>query len=159
MPQAQTPPSPEALAQAMASLDTAHVQSLYESVCGLLRILTLGEQEFAPAGGALKYNGLDFQSIGYLADHPGAMAVELAQFLDVAPTTITSTLDRLERRGLIKRERPPENRRSVSLSLTPEGEAVRAEMLKYDHRNMSLMLAALTPSSPDRHSARLLWRP
>jgi DNA-binding MarR family transcriptional regulator len=126
----------------------AEVQSLYESVCTLLRILTVGEKTFAPAGGRIKYNGLDFQTIGFVGRAPGCMATELAQFLDVAATTATSTVDRLVKRGLLLRNRPEDNRRAVALSLSPLGQEVFDSMVAQDMQNMALMLQVL--SKPER---------
>lgn len=44
------------------------------------------------------------------------------------PSTLTSVLDRLERRGLVRRELTPDDRRSFTVALTEPGEAVAAEV-------------------------------
>jgi DNA-binding MarR family transcriptional regulator len=130
----------------MKQPDAAQTESLHDSVCTLLRILTVAETEFAPADGKMKYSGLDFQSIGFIGRNAGCMASELAQFLDVAPTTATSTVDRLVKRGLVNRERPEDNRRAVALSLTASGLQMFEVMVNHDMRNMQLMLGALRDS-------------
>jgi DNA-binding MarR family transcriptional regulator len=48
---------------------------------------------------------------------------ELARELQLDAGALTRTLDRLEAKGLCKRERSTEDRRVVHLALTPEGEA------------------------------------
>lgn len=50
----------------------------------------------------------------------------LARELRTDPGAMTRTLDRLEAKGLCRRERSTEDRRVMHLSLTPEGEAATA---------------------------------
>lgn len=47
---------------------------------------------------------------------------EIAQLLGVAKSAITKTVDRLEDRGLLARERDPEDRRTVYARLTGRGQ-------------------------------------
>ena len=51
---------------------------------------------------------------------------ELARELQLDAGALTRTLDRLEAKGLCRRERSTEDRRVVHLALTPEGEAAAA---------------------------------
>lgn len=51
---------------------------------------------------------------------------ELAREMQIDPGALTRTLDRLEAKGLCKRERSTVDRRVVHLSVTPEGAAVTA---------------------------------
>jgi DNA-binding MarR family transcriptional regulator len=122
------------------------VQQLYEATCALLKILTVGEDMFAPAGGKIKYNGTDFQAIGFIGRAPGCMATQLSQFLAVPATTTTSTIDRLVKQGLVLRTRPEDNRRAVSLQLTAEGVATFEAMVSHDMQSMRMMLGVLTPA-------------
>jgi len=48
--------------------------------------------------------------------------VDIASTLTVAKSAITKTVDRLEERGLLRRERDPADRRAVYAALTPAGE-------------------------------------
>lgn len=50
----------------------------------------------------------------------------LARDLQVDPGALTRTLDRLEAKGLCRRERSADDRRVVHLTLTPEGETAAA---------------------------------
>jgi DNA-binding MarR family transcriptional regulator len=56
---------------------------------------------------------------------------------------MTSLLDRLVKRGLVLRERPPSNRRAVAITLTTDGAALWQAILTQDYRNMASMLDAL----------------
>ena len=52
---------------------------------------------------------------------PGHSAATLARELDMDPPTVTRSLDRLEAKGLLLRERSSADRRIINLTLTPEG--------------------------------------
>jgi len=52
----------------------------------------------------------------------------LARDLETDPASVTRTLDRLEAKGLVVRERSTTDRRVVRLALTPEGEKVAAHV-------------------------------
>ncbi len=52
--------------------------------------------------------------------------VEIADILGVAKSAVTKTVDRLEERGLVGRERNPSDRRTVYATLSPEGRKVFA---------------------------------
>ncbi len=51
--------------------------------------------------------------------HPGLSQSELAQICEIEPIGIARLADRLEARGLIKRQRDPDDRRIKRLYLTP----------------------------------------
>lgn len=88
-------------------------------------------------------NALDAQTLVFISENAGCNAGEIARYLDVAPTTMTSALDRLVRKGLIERRRPEENRRSVALTATAKGLQVVGDH-KAGYRNACVaMLRAL----------------
>ena len=106
----------------------------------LLRVFTVNERAFPSAEGRMRYNPLDFQTIGAVAARPGLRGADLARHLGVVPTTAQSCIDRLARRGLIAKG--PGGR---GLRLTTEGEAVAAAIRRQDVSNMTRMLAVLPP--------------
>ncbi len=53
--------------------------------------------------------------------YPDAALKEISKYLDVPGSTLTSIVDRLEKRNLVKRVISKKNRRSYSLELTQEG--------------------------------------
>ncbi|MFJ7155223.1 MarR family winged helix-turn-helix transcriptional regulator [Streptomyces sp. NPDC101118] len=59
-------------------------------------------------------------------DHQSQSA--LANALKLDRSTVTRTVQRLEQQGLITRETAPDDRRSVIVSLTSEGRALRSEV-------------------------------
>lgn len=121
------------------------VQIMADVLRVLLRAFTIDEGRFPAAEGQARYNGPDFQTVHFIAGHPGCSGLDLAAFLGVAPTTAQSVIDRLVRRDLVSRERSAEDRRAVSLALTGTGEALRTAILRQDMANCRRMLGCLPP--------------
>jgi DNA-binding MarR family transcriptional regulator len=85
------------------------------------------------------------------ADGPQSMG-QLAEALDVSVASVTGIVDRMERRGLVERERGEVDRRLILVSLTPEGAAVFSEMSARRRERLTRLVGALT----DRQIAGLL---
>lgn len=68
-----------------------------------------------------------FDVISTLGNTPGMTMGQLAEKTLVTKGTLTGIIDRLEKKGLVQREVPPENRRCFVIVLTPEGERVFEE--------------------------------
>ena len=64
---------------------------------------------------------------------PALPLCELAERAGIAAPTATRIIDGLEREGTLDRERSPEDRRTVLVSLTPKGQRV----LKRKHRELT----------------------
>jgi DNA-binding MarR family transcriptional regulator len=63
----------------------------------------------------------EINALANLADGRGRSVSELSAAVGTRPTTLTSVLDRLERRGHITRGTRPGDRRAVVIELTPSG--------------------------------------
>lgn len=70
---------------------------------------------------AQQYNALRVLRAEYPASLP---TLALAQRLVSRAPDITRLLDKLQRRGLVRRDRPPDNRRLVRVGITPKGLAL-----------------------------------
>ena len=55
----------------------------------------------------------------------------LAETLSCDPSNVTGLVDRLESRGLVRRQPSPRDRRVKALHLTPTGARVRTELLRH----------------------------
>lgn len=66
-------------------------------------------------GGHLDMRSADFQCLDLIDIHGPLSAIALARLAGLHPATMTGIIDRLERGGWIKRERDPDDRRSVIL--------------------------------------------
>jgi DNA-binding MarR family transcriptional regulator len=69
----------------------------------------------------------------------------LAEALAVPISTISSALDRLERRGLVERRRTPDDRRVVYIDLTARGRRLAVRLRDAHVENCRSMLARLDP--------------
>ena len=127
----------------------ANTRSVQHSIAQIVRILKITEPSVRAEHGRLKFVPADVQTLRFLADHPGAMANALAQHLGVAATTATSIIDRLVKRGLVKRTRPETDRRSVSLSLTEAGRDAFSLIETEELQTAQLMLEVLEPEERD----------
>ena len=76
----------------------------------------------------LDLTAAEINALGALADGRERTVSELGAEVGSRPTTLTSVLDRLERRGHLRRGSRPGNRRVVVLSLTGPGRAIAAEV-------------------------------
>lgn len=61
-----------------------------------------------------------------LSLHQSATVAALARDLEADPASMTRSLDRMEAKGLVVRERSTVDRRVVQLRLTPEGQRIAA---------------------------------
>ncbi len=69
---------------------------------------------------------------------------ELADMASVSRATITGLLDTLERDGFIRRDPDPDDRRMMSVRLTPEGEAFMNGVLPAHFRLIRQLMGGLT---------------
>lgn len=83
-------------------------------------------------------------------DGRGPRSSELSELLRVSPPTVSQQIDDLERRGAVERRRDPEDRRSVRLSLSPEG---RALLERHREEGLSFFSEIAGHLGPDRASA------
>jgi DNA-binding MarR family transcriptional regulator len=96
---------------------------------------------------ALDMTASELNALANLADGAPRTVSQLGAAVGVRPTTLTSVLDRLERRGHVTRGTRPGDRRSVVVELTPAGRAaaeqVRATFGELERR----ALAGLPPEA------------
>ena len=93
---------------------------------------------------------LEMGVLGALSEKPGAMLREIAERLAVAKSTLTSVVDRLERRGYVHRAISPRDRRSFELILTEDGKCAQREHIASEHTIYRKMAGAL--DSPEEVS-------
>jgi DNA-binding MarR family transcriptional regulator len=65
----------------------------------------------------------EINAMANLAVHPGSTISELAAAAGIRSTTMTSVLDRLEKRGLVQRGPVIGDRRAVRIEMTGQGSA------------------------------------
>lgn len=79
----------------------------------------------------------------------------LARRVSLSPATITGIIDRLEKRGLITRERSLEDKRKVEIALTAEGRDIAEQMPPPLHETFSRRLQEL-PAQEQEEIDRVL---
>lgn len=77
------------------------------------------------------------------APSEGMTLTQLAQFVLVTPASITNRVDRLEERGLVKRQSVPGDRRRWLVQLTPSGEELVDEIIPKYLENERQLLSVL----------------
>lgn len=90
-------------------------------------------------------NALDAQTLVFVGENPGCGMGDVARYLNVAITTMSSAIDRLVRKMLIERRRPEDNRRSVALTATPTGRQVIEDHIAGYRDACRMMLRSLDP--------------
>lgn len=65
----------------------------------------------------------------YFWEMGGASAGEVSRALLLDPSTLTPILKKLEQKGYLARRRDPDDQRSLAVTLTPAGEALREDAL------------------------------
>lgn len=71
---------------------------------------------------ALSLTDAEVHVLMHLSDPGRASIAEIQRSFGLRPSTLTSILDRLEGRGYLERELNPDNRRSLLVVLTPQGQ-------------------------------------
>lgn len=65
--------------------------------------------------------------LALIAQHPGISQKELAEALSIQPASVSELIRKLERKGLILREKDERDLRSIRVRLTDEGQALLAK--------------------------------
>lgn len=89
----------------------------------------------------------EINALGNLADGQGRTVSELGRAIGTRPTTLTSVLDRLERRGHITRATRAGDRRSVLIELTSSGRAAADTIRRAIQGLEQRALAGLPPEA------------
>ncbi len=117
---------------------------LHAHINSLINLFLVNEQSFPSAQGRMRYSPLDFQTIRFVSANPDCPAKAIADALGVAPTTQQSALDRLIRKGFLKRGPHPKDGRAKVHRLTAAGIELRNSIEAQDMENMHFLLEPLT---------------
>ena len=95
--------------------------------------------------------GVDMTSVQFAAldgvqQQPGIDQASLAAAISFDRATIGGVIDRLEAKGLVRRDVSPDDRRARQLTLTPEGERLLAAVRPVVEALQAEILAPLTPA-------------
>jgi DNA-binding MarR family transcriptional regulator len=91
-----------------------------------------------------------FLALVVLKDKPGITMGELCERLFLACSTATDLIDRMEKNGYLDRNRDPEDRRVIRLSITGKGKDIISQVINARRRYVESILAQLTQEEIDQ---------
>ncbi|MGE5145639.1 MAG: MarR family winged helix-turn-helix transcriptional regulator [Candidatus Eiseniibacteriota bacterium] len=101
--------------------------------------------DFARVTGDLDLTPGQFSLLMLLAANPGISQIGLSRAFGLDKSTVSPSIDRLEKRGLVERTRTPNDRRFYALHLTPGGRDLLMRATERVERQEDMMASALTP--------------
>jgi DNA-binding MarR family transcriptional regulator len=116
-----------------------------ELVPGMVKLLWAMKVD-RPSAWSPAFEGLspvDLHILAFVDARPDVILKDIRDYLDVPGSTLTGLVDRLEKRGLIKRTISGRDRRSYGLRLTRKGGALREEQQQIRLQGAEKMLKAL----------------
>lgn len=127
------------LAEAPVDLDN-YDDRILDSLRRIIRAVDLYSRYLA-----LRYSltGPQLVCVRHLLRHGATAPGTLARRVSLSPATITGIVDRLEKRGLITRERSLEDKRKVEIALTDQGREIAVQMPPPLHETFSKRLREL----------------
>jgi len=87
-----------------------------------------------------------FRSLMYIAKNEGASLRDVARHLGLTSPSTSKLIDVLERRSLVTRRPCAEDRRRITLGLTPAGSAMRRLALEETQKKLAARMGPLAPS-------------
>jgi DNA-binding MarR family transcriptional regulator len=113
----------------MAEIDAVNATGLDDLVGYHLRRAQLAVfQNFASEMRDLAISPGQFGVLQIVSANPGTSQTALGNMVGIERSTVVGVIDKLEDRGLIRRQLSPRDRRTNALSLTDEGTAMLAEL-------------------------------
>ena len=100
------------------------------------------DAELAPFG----LSGMQYAVLKHLAEGAAHTAADLCRYMHYDTGAMTRILDRLEHKGLLRRERDRRDRRVVFLRIAPAGRAQLPRLLAVGSAVLEAHLAGFTPS-------------
>jgi DNA-binding MarR family transcriptional regulator len=125
----------------MTNPTESQVTELRAAIDALMRRFKIAEAEVSPSK---PLNQIDLHTLQFVRANPACGPTDVARYLGVATTTISSVTDRLARQGLLHRDRPEDDRRAVALSLAAAGEKYVAALIDTQKKHCRTMLESLS---------------
>src|SRR5436309_1411465 len=119
-------------------LTKADYEALFVFRCAIRRFLYFS-QEGARAAGLTSQQHQLILAVKGQTGRDWATITELSAALIIRHHAAVGLVDRCERAGLVKRERNPENRREVRVTLTRKGEEILARLSRRNRAELRLL--------------------
>jgi DNA-binding MarR family transcriptional regulator len=126
----------------MSTLDrrAADLQEIVQDIVKQFQLVNAA----AANGPHLELKVQELHVVELLGDEGPHIMRELAQYLGVAVNSMTSIVDNLESKGLVRRQRSDEDRRVIRVELTDSGREIYQSLVEVKLRLFRSMLGALT---------------
>jgi len=121
-----------------------------------IKLMRASDSVAAQLKRSLSRDGLTPSQLGVLEAllHKGPLCqTDLSAKILKSTGNLTTVVDNLERRGLVRRDRNAQDRRFVTVSLTPEGRALIDGYFPTHAAAITRTMAALTPAEQDALAA------
>jgi DNA-binding MarR family transcriptional regulator len=106
-------------------MDYDLMKDIFMDLRRIMRAMDVYSRQLAGSHGL---TGPQMLCLREITTHTSLTTGALARAVALSPATLTGILDRLEARGLVSRERRPEDKRRVLVSLTPHGKQIALEL-------------------------------
>lgn len=111
------------------------------------------EAEFNKRLSGYEVTRVSWAVLGAIAYDGKTTPSELAEFLKIDRAAVTRLLDKLDTQGLVARSRQDNDRRSVTLQVTPKGKALSAELLQLSKSVNEQFATDLSPEDAEQYIA------
>jgi DNA-binding MarR family transcriptional regulator len=130
----------------MANSERTTSESVTQSILDIVpRLNRWAEASVARAAGEKRLSLRQLSALTMIESEKTTLG-DVARRLMVTPAVVTGLIDRLERRGYVRRINSTDDRRRVLLALTDEGRTAAESVTNLLQREMSAVLAGFSPS-------------
>lgn len=126
----------------MSNMPSEDVREINELMHKLVIGLQLDILE-AYSGIFKNYTLSDFRILRYVLENKDCSLKNIREYIKMPSSTLTSAINRFEKRGLLKRKINPEDYRSFRLELTDKGKQILVEHEKHDVYTAEIIIKAL----------------
>jgi DNA-binding MarR family transcriptional regulator len=123
-------------------------ERLHRLVMDLIRVTGLLQPDQEMPGGPSVSMSQAFGLHELDTDQPLSQG-ELAARLNLEKSTVSRMVAEMERKGLVRRERDPANRRFYRIRLTPAGQALHVRLAKVMHERFEHFAATMSATERD----------
>lgn len=119
-----------------------HIRKVNTALHTLMFGLYIGRLgHWSPLLSDLQY--LDLHVLGMAEENPHASLRDIRKYLSIPQSSLTSIVNKLERAGLVRRVPRNEDRRSYTLEITAQGQAIQDEHKRIEEMICLKILMAL----------------
>jgi DNA-binding MarR family transcriptional regulator len=99
---------------------------------------------------------MDFRVLRVIDENPGKQIKDMLSILKIPNSTLTSVINRLEKRGIVRRVISLEDRRSFNIEITDIGKDIEKEHMKFDYEVAKRYLEATDTEEEKRFLIKFL---